>query len=211
MKVIDDGVIKYDRSNFSYLECINQSEFEAIEYQREILYKLNLIGEEPEAKIGFGNISMKHDFTSVHPTPHPQFVITGTQTGKYSKLDGKLYTRVIDFDIDGLKLFSMGAVEASSEALTHAAIYLGNTNIKAVVHVHSKSIWEKMLADGSPSTKKDIPYGTKEMAYEAMRIAGLHHTGVFAMAGHEDGVIAFSTDIETATKLITDLHFKYLV
>lgn len=210
MKVIDDGVIKYDRTNFSYLEAIPDSEFTDIEYQRKKLYQLNLIGEDQESKVGFGNISKRFDLSHVKNSPRPQFIITATQTGKFSDLNGTHYTRVLDFDIDNAKIYSMGALEASSEALTHAAIYLANPSIKAIVHVHSQQIWEKMLNDGSPATQKGTSYGTKEMAYEGMRLARNHSSGIFVMTGHEGGIISFSSDINLATQLMIKTYDKYL-
>jgi len=209
MKVIDDGVIKYDRSNFSYCNHISEEECRDLEYQRKKLYHDNLIGECPIHKVGFGNISIKYDLQKIHPTTNPQFIITGTQTGKFSELNNTQYTRVIDFDIENLKLHSMGALEASSEALTHAAIYLSNPNIGAIVHVHSKPIWEGIIKNTKFTTSKDIPYGTKEMAHAVMAFAKNHHTGYLAMEGHEDGVVAFAPTIEEATRITLELHHQY--
>lgn len=209
MKVIDDGVIKYDRTNFSYCERIDEEEFADLEYQRKKLYHENLIGECPVHLVGFGNISIKYNLQKYHQTNNPQFVITGTQTGKYSELGGTQYTRVIDFDIEHLKLHSMGAIEASSEALTHAAIYLSNPKIGGIVHVHSKPIWEGIIQNTKNTTSKDIPYGTKEMAHAVMAFSKNSERGFFAMEGHEDGVVAFAPTIEEATKITLDLHFQY--
>lgn len=209
MKVIDDGVIKYDRSNFSYCDHIEAEECVELEYQRKKLYHENLIGECPVHKVGFGNISLKYDLQKYHTTPNPQFIITGTQTGKFSELTNTQYTRVIDFDIENLKLHSMGALEASSEALTHAAIYLSNPLIGGIVHVHSKSIWEGIIKNTNFTTSKEIPYGTKEMAHAVMAFSKKHHTGYFAMEGHEDGVVAFAPTITEATKITLELHHQY--
>jgi ribulose-5-phosphate 4-epimerase/fuculose-1-phosphate aldolase len=209
MKVIDDGVIKYDRSNFTYCDRISEIECRDLEYQRKKLYHENLIGECPIHKVGFGNISVKYDLQQYHSTTNPQFIITGTQTGKFSELNSTQYTRVIDFDIENLKLHSMGALEASSEALTHAAIYLSNPQIGGIVHVHSSSIWNGIITNTQFTTSKNIPYGTKEMAHAVMAFSKNHHTGYFAMKGHEDGVVAFAPTIEEATVITLQLHHQY--
>lgn len=78
---------------------------------------MNLIGEYPEAKIGFGNMSVVQNYSEFTRSSCPQFVITGTQTGKYAELGAAHYTRVLDYDIDTLKIKMMGAIEASSEPL----------------------------------------------------------------------------------------------
>lgn len=210
MKVIDDGVIKYDRSNFSRCEGLFIDEYQDLEYWRKKLYKINLIGEYPEAQVGFGNMSVVKDYTSFFQSAHPQFVITGTQTGKYADLNGTHYTRVLDYKISELKIKMMGSIEASSEALTHAAIYDANPNIQAVFHIHSKEIWEGMIEDKSDYTAAEIPYGTVEMARATQECIRGKNAGVFCMHGHEDGVVIYGTSMDEAGRLTLELHSKYL-
>lgn len=210
MKVIDDGVIKYDRSNFTQSGPIDLVEYSSLERWRKELYAKNLIGEYPEAQVGFGNISEIKDYNPIHQTSVPQFIITGTQTGKYADLDGRFYTRVLDYDIDQLKIRMMGPVEASSEALTHAAIYAHNRNIKAIFHIHSAKIWSGMINDKADCTCKSIPYGTVEMARATEQCVGSRDAGSFCMQGHEDGVVAYGRDLKEAGDLILALYHKYL-
>lgn len=211
MKVIDDGVIKYDRSNFSQCEALLESEFEGLEYWRKKLYQMNLIGEYPEVHIGFGNMSTLHDYSFFCKSPHPQFIITGTQTGKFSDLNGSQYTRVLDYKIDELKIHMMGTIEASSEALTHAAIYEANPNIKAVFHIHSNEIWKKMIEDKSDFTCESIPYGTVEMARATQACIKNKDAGIFCMHGHEDGIVIYARSLEEAGNLTISLHQKYVI
>jgi len=164
MKVIDDGIIKYDRSNFTQCGPIVLVEYSELEEWRKKLFDLELIGEYKEERIGYGNLSTVQDYRIYHATTNTQFLITGTQTGRYKNLDGRFYTRVLDYDISKLKIKVMGPLEASSESLTHAAIYAANSNITAIFHIHSKAIWEGMIRDQDSFTAKDIPYGTVEMA-----------------------------------------------
>lgn len=210
MKVIDDGVIKYDRSNFSPCDGLDALEFQDLEYWRKKLYQMNLIGEYPEVKIGFGNMSVIQNYSEFTKSACPQFVITGTQTGKYADLGATHYTRVLDYDIDSLKIKMMGSIEASSEALTHAAIYEANPNIKAVFHIHSNEIWLKMLADGSDKTCASIPYGTVEMAHATQACIANKDAGVFCMHGHEDGIVIYGRSLEEAGELTVKLHKKYV-
>lgn len=210
MKVIDDGVIKYDRSNFTQCGPIDLVEYSKLEYWRKQLFQLNLIGEYKEAGIGFGNLSVVHDYSHFHKTAHPQFIITGTQTGKYSELNGHFYTRVLDYDIKNLKINVLGPVEASSEALTHAAIYAHNKNIKAIFHIHSASIWNGMIEDKRDFTDKTIPYGTFEMAQATAACIGKKDFGTFCMHGHEDGVVAYGRNLVEVGQLILNLSDTYL-
>lgn len=210
MKVIDDGIIKYDRSNFSPCEALEASEFQSLEYWRKKLYKMNLIGEYPEVNIGFGNMSVVQNYSTYFDSTNPQFVITGTQTGKHANLDGSHYTRVLDYDIDNLKIKMMGTIEASSEALTHAAIYASNPNIKAVFHIHSNEIWSQMLTDGTDKTCASIPYGTVEMAHATQKCIASKDAGVFCMHGHEDGIVIYGRSLEEAGELTVKLQRKYV-
>ncbi len=210
MKVIDDGVIKYDRSNFSQCAPLDLVEYSALEFWRKKLFSKNLIGEYPLEGVGFGNISEIKNYSKFHQSSVPQFIITGSQTGKYAELDGRYYTRVLDYNIDQLKIKVMGPIEASSESLTHAAIYAHNKNIKAIFHIHSKEIWNGMINDKSDFTNKDIPYGTIEMARATEKCVGIKDSGVFCMHGHEDGVIAYGRNLNEAGELILMLYKKYI-
>ena len=62
-----------------------------------------------------------------------------------------------------------GASQASSESLTHAAIYEMDDGIHAVVHVHDPELWQH-LKNTFPTTDPDAAYGTPEMAREFARI-----------------------------------------
>lgn len=209
MKVIDDGVIKYDRSNFSLCPSLPAAEYSELEYWRKKLFELNLIGEYPEQQIGFGNMSMVQNYSAFSTSSYPQFIITGTQTGKFKDLTGEHYTRVLDYDIDNLKIKMMGPLEASSEALTHAAIYSANSKIKVIFHIHSNPLWRGMIDDKSNFTAKSIPYGTVEMAHATQKcIEGKDH-GCFVMKGHDDGIVIYGENLEQVGKITLGLHRKY--
>jgi ribulose-5-phosphate 4-epimerase/fuculose-1-phosphate aldolase len=98
-------------------------------------------------------------------------------------------------------------VQASSEALTHAAIYELDAGIRAIAHVHSGELWDRLL-DRIPTTSPDVPYGTPEMAREFRRLyreSGFAETGVAVMAGHAEGLVAVAGDIHEATRRLLDL------
>jgi hypothetical protein len=210
MKVIDDGVIKYDRSNFTHCDPINSLEYSRLEEWRKVLYEHNLIGEYPDVKIGFGNMSMASNYNEFHNTLHRQFIITGTQTGKYKDLDGRHYTRVLDYDIEKLKIQMMGPIEASSEALTHAAIYACNPDVQVIFHIHSALIWNGMIKNKCDYTEAYIPYGTVEMARATQKCVDKKSFGSFCMHGHEDGVVIYGRSLEEVGKLTMDLYHQYI-
>lgn len=209
MKVIDDGVIKYDRSNFSHSEDLGPKEYLELEYWRKKLYKLELIGEYKEVNIGFGNLSLKKDYSRFLRSSQAQFIITGTQTGKYPDLNGAHYTRVLDYSIPLQKIHVMGPIEASSEALTHASIYSSNEKINCVFHIHSPYMWSKMIKDNSDFTAADVPYGTLEMANATRECIAEKNSGVFCMKGHEDGIVIYGQGLEEVGLMTLDLYKRY--
>ncbi len=176
-----------------------------IDKSRDLLYSAGLIGaytDGPDKGIGFGNISKRIVGTD-------NFIITGTATGNFPILKPEHYTSVVEFDIDKNSLTCRGPVQASSESLTHAAVYLSDKSITSVVHVHNHQLWAK-LKDKMPTTSPDAEYGTPEIANEIIRLFREQKTElmkhkIIVMAGHEDGIISFGTTVEESTQIIMAL------
>lgn len=163
---------------------------------RERLYQVGLIGAYPNG-IGFGNISQRVG------TSH-QFIITGTQTGCLSTLSHNHYTLVTTFDLGKNTLTCVGEVKASSESLTHAAIYHCQPWVAGITHVHHRQLWEQLLFQ-VPTTRADVPYGTPQMAAEMERLfreENLADGKILAMAGHDDGVMTIGHSLDEAGELL---------
>ena len=188
---MDDGVIKF-RINWQQAPAPTDPALAGLMHWRNVMYDMGLIGFDEQYRVGYGNISLR--------TGERTFIISGTQTGHIPKLPSEHYTTVTDYDIAQNELICSGPVKASSESLTHAAVYEANPEIQAIIHIHHDAQWEAWL-DEIPTTHKDVPYGTPEMAGE------IHHlfkdykmstTGLIAMAGHQGGIIAFGATLEEA-------------
>ena len=95
-----------------------------------------LIGQYEDLGIGYGNISVRRGSCDL-------FLISGTQTGHLPATDERHYSLVTDCDIRNNIVRCSGPVQASSEAMTHAAIYALGDAIGAVVHVHSAELWKR--------------------------------------------------------------------
>jgi ribulose-5-phosphate 4-epimerase/fuculose-1-phosphate aldolase len=193
---IDEGYIKFD-SDWTPGPAADSSLTALLERWRRPLFEAGLIGHYEELGIGYGNLS-------VRANAGREFIISGTQTGRVAQTSGQHYARVTDYDIDANRVCSTGPVEASSESLTHAAIYELGPAINAVVHVHSKALWQSLLGR-LPTTAEGISYGTPEMAHEFERLyrdTDFASGGVAVMAGHEEGIIAFGGTLEEAARRI---------
>lgn len=188
--MIDEGYIKFD-CLWSKTGPLKNVDLRQLNKWREGLYELDLIGAYDNG-IGYGNISELH--------PAKQFVISGSATGNLPQLDANYYSKVIDYDIDLNKVTCEGPLKASSESLTHASIYENDPDVKGVIHVHSMWLWEK-LKNKVPTTRKEIPYGTPEMAKEITRLfleTDVKQQGIIVMAGHEEGIITFGKNLDDA-------------
>jgi ribulose-5-phosphate 4-epimerase/fuculose-1-phosphate aldolase len=159
-----------------------------------------LIGQDPALYEGFayGNISIRAD---------SGFVISGTQTGGKPGLSPQDLAWVQDFDPARNRLSATGPAHPSSEAMTHGQIYRAAPSTGAIIHAHSGLIWRQARVLDLALTSPEAGYGTPEMAAEVERLlaAASGSAGAFAMGGHEDGVIAYAADMDTAGRLMLDL------
>lgn len=162
---------------------------------RTKLHKLGLIGVNDKG-IGFGNISQR--------IKGQKFIITGTSTGGIPILDKNHYTVVHKADIKRNTVNCRGPIIASSESMSHAAIYKTLPNINAVIHVHYQAMWKKLL-DKIPTTSQNACYGTPEIANEIKRLlkeTDLKKKKYFVTAGHTDGIFSFGRDVQEAGEIL---------
>ncbi|NNC77634.1 MAG: class II aldolase/adducin family protein, partial [Woeseiaceae bacterium] len=167
---------------------------------RRPLYDAGLIGHYDEFNVGYGNISIR-----LHGSD--QFVISGTQTGHIPQTSAKHFTRVRKANIEDNTVHCVGPIQASSEALTHAALYSLSPKIAAVVHVHDRKLWQQHI-NRLPTTNAGVPYGTPDMAREFQRLwnsGDFSKVGIAVMAGHDEGLVSIGASLETATMRMLEL------
>ncbi|MBN2367375.1 class II aldolase/adducin family protein [Candidatus Woesearchaeota archaeon] len=192
---MDEGYIKF---NCEWIKKHIQFDDTEINRWRSLLYEKGFIGMYDNG-IGFGNISIRSD---------KGFIITGSATGYFPKLEKKHYAEIIEYNFEKNYVKCIGETKASSESLTHAAVYEADPSANAVIHIHSLNLWKKLL-NNVPTTKK-APYGTPEMAHEIMRLireTGAREKKIIVMSGHEEGIISFGKDLREAGEII--LGFLY--
>jgi hypothetical protein len=158
---------------------------------RRALVELGVVGQDADryGGYGFGNLSARVGRRS--------FLVTGSQSGHLADLDLAGFALVEQWDAAGHRLASRGLVAPSSESLSHAALYDASPRIGAVFHVHAPALWARRGGAGLPETAPGIDSGTPEMAAEVARLARRGPpAGLLAMAGHEDGLLAYGADAE---------------
>ncbi len=201
--MIDEGYIKFE-SHWQKTGPLQFSEIELLNRWRQPLFDAGLIGYYEKEGVGFGNIS-------VRISPEGRFIISATQTGHIAEPGAEHYALVEDFDIEQNSVSSRGAHEASSESMTHAAIYSLDSHIGAVVHVHSEMLWTTLM-DSMPTAAADVAYGTPAMAREFVRLwndTDFRETGIAVMAGHEAGLVSIGHDLREAAERILAINAKF--
>lgn len=195
---VEDGYIKYN----CYLkkeDLVHLPIMDDINSIRIRLMKLGLIGIYP-SKISYGNISNR--------LSRFEFIISGTQTGEYEILETKHFAIVNKADIDGNTLYCYGNNNASSESLTHAALYQIDDTINSVIHIHSYKMWTELI-NKVPTTPSTAEFGTPEIAKSIQNLYNdnpdVKLKRIIALGGHHEGIIAFGNDLNSA--LFTILHY----
>lgn len=190
-----EGVIKYNTSKQVKKNSVNLQDYRLIEKYRRKLNRLGLIGCYDNG-IGYGNISMLGRDGKI--------IITASQTGHLKSLRPKHYAKLIKYDIDTMSLRYEGVGKASSETLTHCSMYESINGAKAVIHIHNEKLWRTLMDAGYPTVGANIEYGTKEMATAVKELfkKSRKKSGVFATAGHFEGVFVFADSVEAAYRLL---------
>jgi len=190
---MDEGYIKFKcrwiKTNPVPLERLLE-----INKWRNKLYDLGLIGVYDNG-IGFGNISIR---------AKNNFIITGSATGNLKRLNENHYSLVKKYNFMENSLTCEGPVKASSESLSHAAVYESSPETNAVIHIHNPEMWKKSLGK-LPTTSKNAEYGTPEMADEIKRLfaeTDVNKKKILVMGGHKEGIISFGKDLNEAGSIL---------
>ncbi|MDR2551627.1 MAG: class II aldolase/adducin family protein [Treponema sp.] len=199
--MVEEGYVKYS-ADHRMGEVPEAPGWKELNGARTLLYRMGLVGINSQ-RAGFGNLSLRFKGES--------FLISGTATGARPVLGPEGYCLVESFDIAGNRLVSFGPVRASSESLTHGAVYRASPGVNAVIHVHSRLLFDGMLRDHSPATPSGAAYGTPELALAVERsVSGEGKTqGILVLAGHDEGILAYGPTVETSLNLILESVKKY--
>ena len=134
-----EGVTKFEAQCRSGLLPVSRFGrlFAELQAWRQIMFQLNLIGQDPARYegAGYGNVSAR---VPPHGRGRGQraFLVTGTQTGGRGLLTLSDYCVVESYDIAANRVVSVGQASPSSESMTHGALYDANPGIRFVFHGH---------------------------------------------------------------------------
>lgn len=193
-----EGFVKFNCYWTQSGPVISDEQFEMINTWRDILYNMDLIGAY-ENGVGFGNLSMRTGQGS-------QFIITGSATGEIPELEPGHYVKVNSFNIDDNAVQCSGPLKASSESLTHAAIYMADPGVNAVVHVHCLDMWNDLIHK-VPTTNPGMDYGTSGLAKDISRLfteSDVIEKRIIIMAGDRAGILTFGQDLDEAVNIVLE-------
>ena len=199
----DEGYIKFNLEHIRKNTVVPAITLQEINTCRNTLKSLGWIGVLDDG-IGYGNISVREDDSG--------FWISASGTGALDSLGKDSVSLVTGWDIAKNYIRCEGVAPASSESMSHAAVYDAGFMVNAVIHIHAKELW-RATAGKIPETSPGLAFGTPEIALDIQRLfseTDLQFRKTLRMAGHEDGMIAFGMDLKEALQLLLNLERIYL-
>ncbi len=178
---------------------LKSKELELLNIWRSGLITRGVIGVDSN-NLGFGNISFRSGNSNI-------FFITGSQTGHLPQLSDKDLAMVTDYSIPENFVRCSGLNKASSETLTHAVFYHHLPECKAVIHIHSRLIWEKYQSIYL-TTDPDAQYGSVQLAQSLEKLIQKESSidnKVIILGGHPDGIVIYGDDLDGVGNMIIKL------
>lgn len=191
----DEGYIKF---KYDWIPAaLPNINLEGLLFYRQQLYDAKLIGAYSNG-IGYGNISQRYQGN--------QFIISASATGNFAQLDASHFSLVDDFDLDKNWLSCIGNLPASSESLSHAAIYQTLPKVNAIAHIHHKELWNKYLHH-YPTSSVEAAFGTPALAYSLIELLKKEKSGleIIVMGGHEEGILIYASSLKQAVEKSVNL------
>lgn len=189
----DEGYIKYTFDWNKKTISLHPEVLEELNLFRSKLRDLNMIGKIPDGP-GFGNISVR--------STGDTFFISGSDTGSLELLEAEQVALVTRCDYMQNRIVFEGQVAASSESMSHAAIYQQKGDVGAVIHVHHAKFWNH-YRNILPTTEVEAAYGTPAIARAiAQKAAKNPNTKLLILGGHEDGIISYGSNLREAFELL---------
>lgn len=175
---------------------------------RKYLFNNRLFGINEDG-ISYGNISAYCDELMEYYSAYSnkiKFIITASGACGREKFLMDDYSAVVDYDFAKNYVHCIGKHIASSESLTHAAIYNSENKAKFVVHLHNQKIWSQNF-NKLLTTDADIEYGTPELAFNIMELLrdSKNTKPVIILGGHPDGVLIWDTNTQSLLETIEEL------
>ncbi|MGE4287152.1 MAG: class II aldolase/adducin family protein [Salinivirgaceae bacterium] len=191
--MLDEGYIKYTFDWNKREITIPAEVLSELNFYRNKLRALKMIGKIPDGP-GFGNISVRANGDA--------FFISGSDTGSKELLGAEQVALVTQCNYLQNHIVFEGQIAASSESMSHAAIYKQHMGVGAVIHVHQSKLWNHYLND-LPTTEVKAAYGTPALAEAiAQKVCETPGIRLLVLGGHEDGIISYGSNLQEAYNVL---------
>lgn len=195
-----DGYVRY-RCFHTPDVAPDHPDLAALEKLRTDLFDAGLIGMRRDG-MGFGNLSVRAEGDA--------FLVTATGTGGVRELGADGYCVVTRVQPEENSVFSRGPLPASSEAMSHGAAYAASPEVRCVVHVHSRELFDRLREEGAAATPPEAACGTPAMAKAVKALVELRPLeGVIVMSGHDEGVLVYGPSVDAVAFLFVFLRKNY--
>lgn len=201
-----EGTVKF-QLDYTAGQALPDEALRELNAWRKLFFLTGLIGQDPQRYGGYGYGNVSRRLPPFVSPAQPQFAVSGTQTGELPELAAVHYCVVTECWPAQNRVVAHGPLKPSSESMTHGMVYGMDDTVRYVFHAHSPEIWHVAGALDIPVTSQSVPYGTPEMAEEVRRLfrdTPVRQRGIFAMGGHEDGVVSFGRSAEEAGNVMID-------
>ena len=197
----DEGYVKYT-CHHSAGPAPEHESWQELNDLRTDLVKAGLIGVL-ENGVGYGNVSLR--------TAEGLFLVSATSTGHIAELGPQHYCLVTSCDVDANTVWSRGPMQASSESMTHAAVYAASPETGVVIHLHHAGLFGQLIEGQAPATAPEAAFGTPAMARSVEELVRRHPAdGIIAMTGHPDGFIMYAPNVAHMRDLLYMLSQGYI-
>ncbi len=109
-----------------------------------------------------GNLSFRTKMNSNN------FIITASHTSLSDAMKDSDFSEVVFCSVSKNIVHSKGIKSPSSETLMHYLIYKSRPDVNAIFHGHSAEIMKLAKQKAFPETKKELEYGTVELAEDVV-------------------------------------------
>ena len=195
---MQDGYTKY-RCHHQLGMAPTHELLTALNELRTSLFVAGLVGKYKDGP-GYGNVSLRNRAQS--------FIISATNTGAIQQLEAGGYCLVNNWNINNNSVECLGPLPASSETLTHGAIYEASPAVNCVAHIHSSALFNDLLRRGNhPGTEPQALYGTPDMARSVINLVTKQpKRGIIVMVGHDEGLLAYGESVQAVWEAIDNIH-----
>jgi ribulose-5-phosphate 4-epimerase/fuculose-1-phosphate aldolase len=133
----------------------------------------------------FGNLSFR--------TNEKEIYITGTGIDLGNITNNSCFVKINNCDFTKLQIDAEGSMQPSSESMLHYYIYEKRPDINAIFHGHNIEICNKAIANNTPFTANEEPYGTINLVESASQLVKYD---IFILKNH--GFVVLGRSMEDA-------------